>query len=168
VTWIAFKNSFSCQISATKYLLFISTDFLQSCNDQNLCHLDRVTRLGEFSPIGWLFTLGRFLQITRVALINCATFFFGKCYVLILKKTGWTIFCAIIFTKRVWSLCSTIYYFLLLGIPSNSHLFLFCFRHKEIISFSQIFVITALQAGWPDDFVKKIVQNVAHPIFCQS
>jgi hypothetical protein len=34
----------------------------------------RVTRLGEFSPIGWLFTLGGFVEFYRRALI-CGTIF---------------------------------------------------------------------------------------------
>jgi hypothetical protein len=34
-----------------------------------------VTRLGEFSPIGWLFTLAKFMKITEVAEIFFATFF---------------------------------------------------------------------------------------------
>jgi hypothetical protein len=29
-----------------------------------------VTRLGEFSPIGWLFTLGSFTKITELAQIS--------------------------------------------------------------------------------------------------
>jgi hypothetical protein len=28
--------------------------------------VDRVTRLGEFSPIGWLLTLGNFLEVAQI------------------------------------------------------------------------------------------------------
>jgi hypothetical protein len=34
----------------------------------------RVTRLGEFSPIGWLFYFGNFLKITEVAQIFALDF----------------------------------------------------------------------------------------------
>jgi hypothetical protein len=40
----------------------------------------RVTRLGEFSPIGWLLTLGSYLQNHRSTPNSCATFFQGKSY----------------------------------------------------------------------------------------
>jgi hypothetical protein len=33
---------------------------------RDLLVTNRMTRFGEFSPIGWLFTLGTFLQITKV------------------------------------------------------------------------------------------------------
>jgi hypothetical protein len=42
--------------------------------------------LGEFSPIGSLFTLGSFVKITEVAPI-IALLFNGKIYVLIISKT---------------------------------------------------------------------------------
>jgi hypothetical protein len=47
----------------------------------------RVTRLGEFSPIGRFYSLGSFLKITEVAQI-LGLFFQGKSYVLILTKDG--------------------------------------------------------------------------------
>jgi hypothetical protein len=49
----------------------------------------RVTRLGEFSPIGWLFTLGSFLKMTKVAQIYGLHFpnVSATC-VLILRKNG--------------------------------------------------------------------------------
>jgi hypothetical protein len=46
----------------------------------------RVTRLGEFSPIGWLFTFGTFVKITEVAQIIGLLFFHTKSYVLIFTK----------------------------------------------------------------------------------
>jgi hypothetical protein len=48
--------------------------------------VNRVTRLGEFSPIGYLFSLGGFLKITEIAQILVH----GTSYALILTKTtGW-------------------------------------------------------------------------------
>jgi hypothetical protein len=49
----------------------------------------RVTRLGEFSPIGRVFTLGSFLKITKVAqsVVLClCTLFHGNSCVFILTK----------------------------------------------------------------------------------
>jgi hypothetical protein len=47
----------------------------------------RVTRLGEFSPIGWLF--GQFLKIIPMTSPHFwATFFHGKGHALILTKNG--------------------------------------------------------------------------------
>jgi hypothetical protein len=47
----------------------------------------RVTRLHEFSPIGWLFSLGSFFLITEVCSPNLwATFSLGKSYAVILTK----------------------------------------------------------------------------------
>jgi hypothetical protein len=49
----------------------------------------RVTRLGEFSPIGWLFTLGSFLKMTEVAQIFGLLFpNVSATYVLILTESG--------------------------------------------------------------------------------
>jgi hypothetical protein len=53
-----------------------------------------VAGLGEFSPIGRLFTLGRFLKITKVAQIF-GQFLHGTSELLILAKTGWAVLWAI-------------------------------------------------------------------------
>jgi hypothetical protein len=55
----------------------------------------RVTRFGEFSPIGRLFSLGSFWKITEVATKMRATFFHVKMYALMLTKMGWAAFWAI-------------------------------------------------------------------------
>jgi hypothetical protein len=49
-----------------------------------------VTRLGEFSPIGHLFTLDVFMKITKATIHTYvrATFWHGTRYVLILTKSG--------------------------------------------------------------------------------
>jgi hypothetical protein len=56
---------------------------------------NRVTRLGEFSPIGWLFLLGSYLRITEVAhifgLLYSSVKFKNKCW----QKIGWATFWAI-------------------------------------------------------------------------
>jgi hypothetical protein len=54
----------------------------------------RLTRLGESSPIGRLFTLGSFSKITEVAHIFCY-FFQSTNHALILTKMGWATFWAI-------------------------------------------------------------------------
>jgi hypothetical protein len=46
----------------------------------------RVTRLGVFSPVGRVFTLGSFMKITEVAQIFVQSFFLDNSYALILKK----------------------------------------------------------------------------------
>jgi hypothetical protein len=52
-----------------------------------------MARLGEFSPIGQLLTLGRFFENYRISTNYWATYFHGKSYVLILdKKTEWATF----------------------------------------------------------------------------
>jgi hypothetical protein len=45
-----------------------------------------VTRSGEISPIGRLFSLGSFMKMTEVVRIFCSSFLHGKCVVLILTK----------------------------------------------------------------------------------
>jgi hypothetical protein len=62
----------------------------------------RVTRFGEFSPFGWLFTLCSFVKIIEVAQNNSATLFHGKSYVLIFKKWIGLHF-GRLFHKRIWS-----------------------------------------------------------------
>jgi hypothetical protein len=52
----------------------------------------RVTRLGDFSPIGQLFTLGCLLNITEVALSLGNFFSRGNTYALIGWATFWAIF----------------------------------------------------------------------------
>jgi hypothetical protein len=48
-----------------------------------------VTRLGEFSPLGCLFTLGRLLKMIKVAQIVGLLFFLGNSCALILTTMGW-------------------------------------------------------------------------------
>jgi hypothetical protein len=55
----------------------------------------RVPRYGEFLPVGWLFSLGSFLEKFKSDSIYLATFFHGTSSVLILKKMGWATFWAI-------------------------------------------------------------------------
>jgi hypothetical protein len=47
---------------------------------------NRVTRSGEFSPIGWVFTLGSFFENCRNSPHIWATLFHGYVYTLILAK----------------------------------------------------------------------------------
>jgi hypothetical protein len=54
-----------------------------------------VNRLGEFSAIGRLFSLGSFMKITEVAKILRSAFFHDTSYALILTKMGWVAFWAI-------------------------------------------------------------------------
>jgi hypothetical protein len=61
-----------------------------------------VTRLGEFSPIGSLFTLVIFL-ITKIVRIF-GHFFYGYGYAVTLTKICWATFWAI-FHKPIWSPC---------------------------------------------------------------
>jgi hypothetical protein len=60
---------------------FLPRDSLKT----TIAALFRVTRLGEFSPIGQLFTLGSLLKNTKVAQF-WATFSMEKSYVFILTK----------------------------------------------------------------------------------
>jgi hypothetical protein len=48
----------------------------------------RVTRLGDFSPIGWLFSLGSFLENYCCSPKFLTSFFNGQSYVLILTNNG--------------------------------------------------------------------------------
>jgi hypothetical protein len=49
---------------------------------------NRVTRLFEFSTIGWLLNHGSFLIITKVAHIIWVTYFHGDGYALVFTKNG--------------------------------------------------------------------------------
>jgi hypothetical protein len=51
--------------------------------------------LGEFSPIGRLFTLGSFLKITKVAQFFGQHLSIYKSVVLFVLKKGWSKLCAI-------------------------------------------------------------------------
>jgi hypothetical protein len=54
-----------------------------------MTHPSRGTRLGEFSPIGRLFSLGSFKKVhTEGAQIFGANFFHGNCYELLVTKGG--------------------------------------------------------------------------------
>jgi hypothetical protein len=54
-----------------------------------------VTRWGEFSPVGRLFSLGSFFLNDRDRKSRFLGYFFrGKSYVFILTKIGWAIFWA--------------------------------------------------------------------------
>jgi hypothetical protein len=57
--------------------------------------LIRVTRLGEISPVGRLFTLGSILKIIKVTQY-LATLGQGKIYVLYLQRMCWATFWAIL------------------------------------------------------------------------
>jgi hypothetical protein len=48
--------------------------------------LSRVTRLGELSPVGPLFTSDSFLKNREVSIILLADFFYGQSYEFILPK----------------------------------------------------------------------------------
>jgi hypothetical protein len=61
-----------------------------------------VTRVGEFSSIGRLFTFGSFLKVTEVAQNFKLLFSHGKSYVRVLTKMGWVKFGSI-FYKLIWS-----------------------------------------------------------------
>jgi hypothetical protein len=62
----------------------------------------RVTRVGEFSSIGRLFTFDSFLKVTEVAQNFKLLFSHGKSYVRVLTKMGWVKFGSI-FYKLIWS-----------------------------------------------------------------
>jgi hypothetical protein len=62
-----------------------------------------VTRLGEFSPLGQLISLGRFFNI-EVALF-CEDFFHGNRYALMLtQRMGWATFWAIFWRTHLVTL----------------------------------------------------------------
>jgi hypothetical protein len=65
--------------------------------------IGRVTRLGEFSPIGRLFTLGSFLKITKVAHIFGASFFPRKKGCVDFSKKWLGLHFERIFQKLIWS-----------------------------------------------------------------
>jgi hypothetical protein len=65
--------------------------------------VDRVTRLGEFSPFGWLFTLGSFSKISKVTQILGATFVHSTSCVLIFGKTWVGVHFVQFFHKLIWS-----------------------------------------------------------------
>jgi hypothetical protein len=68
---------------------------MKSINKQAGVCGPRVTILGEFSPIGRLFTLDNFCKIDRSFENNWAMYFFhSKSYVLIFTKTDWATFVA--------------------------------------------------------------------------
>jgi hypothetical protein len=52
------------------------------------CDHNMVTRLGKFSPIGRLFTLGCYLKITEAAKTIWLHFFHGTIYLFILTQNG--------------------------------------------------------------------------------
>jgi hypothetical protein len=56
--------------------------------------LSRVTRLGEFSPIVSLFSLGSFFEKFRSRLLIFSTVSHGKSCGLILAKNAWAVFWA--------------------------------------------------------------------------
>jgi hypothetical protein len=63
----------------------------------------RVTRLGEFSPIESLFTLGSFVKNYRRSTNNWATYLNGKSYALIISKKWIGRHFGRLFHKRIWS-----------------------------------------------------------------
>jgi hypothetical protein len=65
--------------------------------------------LGEFLPIGRLFTLGRLLKITKVAQIIGLLFSTAKKYVLILTKMGSAMFFAILLQTPLVTLVGVFY-----------------------------------------------------------
>jgi hypothetical protein len=71
-------------LSSERKKYFLGQDFIFL--SMLFTFLNRVTRLGEFSPIGRLFTLGCVRKITEVAQIYGLHFFHGTIYVLILTK----------------------------------------------------------------------------------
>jgi hypothetical protein len=63
-----------------------------------------VTRLGDFSPIGQMFTMGSFFNYKSSPKIFVAFFPHRKSNGLILPKTGWAAYWAT-FYKPIWSPC---------------------------------------------------------------
>jgi hypothetical protein len=59
------NNAFAAQVS--KFELLRNNNYIPT--SKNACTLYRVTRLGEFSPIGRLFSWGKFSKITKRAQI---------------------------------------------------------------------------------------------------
>jgi hypothetical protein len=66
-------------------------------NNHNIGLRNRVTRLCEFSPTGWLLTRGSFLKMTEVAQIYIWSTYLFSVMFLILAKMGWATF---------WAICS--------------------------------------------------------------
>jgi hypothetical protein len=69
-------------------------------------HNFRATRLGEFSLIGRLFILFGFLKIAGVEVRWC-NFFHGRNYELLMAKTGWATFWAILSQTHLVTLFAT-------------------------------------------------------------
>jgi hypothetical protein len=68
----------------------------------------RVTRLGEFSPFGRLFTLGRFLKVARVAQIVWEFLSTAQVMHTFLQEMGWATFWAIFSQTHLVTLLATI------------------------------------------------------------
>jgi hypothetical protein len=87
-------------------ILNFSQDTEHRCvHAQKISFGSRVTRLGEFSPIGRLFTLGSFVENYRRMLKFLATFFLSKRHVLILTKNALGYILGDFFHKPIWSPC---------------------------------------------------------------
>jgi hypothetical protein len=71
-----------------------------------LSYAGRVTRLGGFSPFGWLFTLGSFVKTTERAQNIFSTSINGKSNTFILTKMCWATFWAIFSQTRLVTLCA--------------------------------------------------------------
>jgi hypothetical protein len=68
---------------------------------------NRVTKLGEFSPIRQLFSLGSFVENHRSRPYFLATSFQCKSYALVLSKMGWAAFWVIISQTHLVTLTAT-------------------------------------------------------------
>jgi hypothetical protein len=76
---------------------------------KNWCQGDRVTRLGEFSPIGRLFTLGSVLKSTEEAQFIWRLFLHQKIRICFDKKWDGLNF-GRFFHKHIWSPCRESYF----------------------------------------------------------
>jgi hypothetical protein len=99
--------SLVCKYTTWKTL---SATQLDSAFRDSTCHeccaFTRVTRLGEFSPFGWLFTLGRFIENYRSSpnFSSPCTQFHGKIHVSILtKNNSLGYFWGDFFHENIWS-----------------------------------------------------------------
>jgi hypothetical protein len=69
-----------------------AVDFFSKAHSWIFVVTVRVTGLGEFSPIGWLFAFGCNLKVTKAA--HCLWLLNSQVYALIETKMGWAIFWA--------------------------------------------------------------------------
>jgi hypothetical protein len=113
--------------------------------------LNRVTRLGEFSPNRRFVSLDRLFQNYTISPNVLATIYHGKIFVINFNKKWVGLHLGRFFHKLIWSPWPQ-------ATVAQS-----VFRYTSAWA-----ILSQLQTGWPDKFVKKIAQNVAQPKFRQN